>query len=120
LGETIALLFPVDRREPFHPVMIEMMANGRPVIGFRRGAVPEVIDEGATGFLVDSVDDALMALPRALALDRKRLRFRFEQRFSVERMARNYVAFYEDVLSSATGNTLVRASTMDQPARDAA
>ena len=120
LGEAMALLFPIDWPEPFGLVMIEAMANGTPVIGFRRGAVPEVIDVGVTGFLVDSVDDALAALPRALALDRKRIRCRFEERFSVERMARDYVALYEGALNHAAGNALVLASTMDQPARDAA
>ena len=120
LGEAMALLFPIDWPEPFGLVMIEAMANGTPVIGFRRGAVPEVIDEGVTGFLVDSADDALAALPRALALDRKRIRRRFEERFSAERMARDYVALYEGALNHATGNALVLASTMDQPARDAA
>jgi glycosyltransferase involved in cell wall biosynthesis len=82
--------------------------------------VPEVIDEGVTGFLVESVDGALAALPHALALDRKRIRFQFEQRFSVERMARDYVALYEGALNHATGNAFVLASTIDQPARDAA
>jgi glycosyltransferase involved in cell wall biosynthesis len=120
LGEAMALLFPIDWPEPFGLVMIEAMANGTPVIGFRRGAVPEVIDEGVTGFLVDSADDALAGLPCALALDRKRIRRRFEERFSAERMARDYVALYEGALNHAAGNALVLASTMDQPARDAA
>jgi glycosyltransferase involved in cell wall biosynthesis len=121
LGDAMALLFPIDWPEPFGLVMIEAMANGTPVIGFRRGAVSEVIDEGVTGFLVDSVDGAIAALPHALALDRNRVRLRFEERFSVGRMAQDYIALYESALSGgAVGNALVLASTMDQPARDAA
>jgi len=120
LGDAMALLFPIDWPEPFGLAMIEAMANGTPVIGFRRGSVPEVIDEGVTGFIVDSVDEALAALPLALALDRKRIRSRFEERFSAERMALDYVALYEAVLGTGTVNTLVLASTVDQPTRDAA
>src|SRR5437660_3207617 len=107
LGRAMALLFPIDWPEPFGLVMIEAMANGTPIIAFRRGAVPEVIDEDVTGFIVDSVDGALAALPLALALDRKRIRSRFEERFSGERMSRDYVALYVGVLCSGKGNALV-------------
>ena len=120
LGAAIALLFPADWPEPFHPVMTEAMANDRLAIGFKRGVVPESIGVGVTGFLVDSVDGAFAACPHALALDCKRFRFQFEERFSVERMARDYVTLYEGALNHAMGNALVLASTMDQPARDAA
>src|ERR1700760_4142850 len=85
LGRAIALLFPIDWPEPFGLVMIEAMANGTPIIAFRRGSVPEIVDEGVTGFIVDSVDAAVAAVPRAAALDRSRVRRCFEKRFSVER-----------------------------------
>jgi glycosyltransferase involved in cell wall biosynthesis len=78
--------------------MIEAMANGTPIIAFGRGSVPEVIDEGRTGFVVDGVDRAVAAVPRATALDRSAVRHCFEERFSVERMARDYIELYDDVL----------------------
>jgi len=98
LGRAGALLFPIDWPEPFGLSMIEAMANGTPVVGFRRGAVPEVIDEGVTGFIVDDVDAAVAAVPRALQLDRRSVRRQFELRFCVERMARDYLAVYEGLL----------------------
>ena len=98
LGDALALLFPIDWPEPFGLVMIEAMANGTPVIGFRRGSVPEIIDDGVTGFVVDSVDAALAVMPKVAAFDRRRVRRRFEERFSVERMAREYVALYDNAL----------------------
>ena len=91
LGHAMALLFPIDWPEPFGLVMIEAMANGTPVIAFRRGSVAEIIDHGLTGFIVDSIDEAVAAIPLARALDRAEIRRRFEDRFSVERMARDYV-----------------------------
>jgi glycosyltransferase involved in cell wall biosynthesis len=98
LGEAAALLFPIDWPEPFGLAMIEAMANGTPTIAFRCGSVPEVIDEGLTGFIVDNVDAAAAAVVPALALDRAAVRRRFEQRFTAERMARAYVAVYEGSL----------------------
>jgi glycosyltransferase involved in cell wall biosynthesis len=119
-GDAVALLFPINWPEPFGLVMIEAMANGTPVIGSRRGSVPEIIDDGVTGFVVNSVDAALGVLPEAISLDRAKVRRRFEERFSVERMARDYVALYDEALRRGTVNALVRARTIDQPARDAA
>ena len=101
LGAAAALLFPIDWPEPFGLVMIEAMANGTPVIAFRRGAVPEVVDEGVTGFIVDSIDDAVAAVPRVLRLDRSAVRERFAERFGVERMARDYLAIYEGLIDGA-------------------
>jgi glycosyltransferase involved in cell wall biosynthesis len=95
LGDAAALLFPVDWPEPFGLAMIEAMANGTPVIATRRGSVSEIVDDGITGFVVDDVEDALQALPRALSLDRARVRQQFERRFSGQRMARDYVDVYE-------------------------
>jgi glycosyltransferase involved in cell wall biosynthesis len=107
LGQAIALLFPIDWPEPFGLVMIEAMANGTPVIAFRRGSVPEVIDDGVTGFVVDSVDRAVAAVPRATALDRGAIRHRFEARFSAERMARDYVELYGDLLRRSSIGAIV-------------
>jgi len=95
LGDAAALLFPIDWPEPFGLAMIEAMANGTPVGAMRRGSVPEVIDEGITGFVVDDVAGALNALPHAPRLDRGRVRQHFERRFSSDRMARGYLAVYE-------------------------
>ena len=95
LGEARALLFPIDWPEPFGLVMIEAMACGTPVLAFRHGSVPEVIDDGVTGRIVDSVPEALAAMPELLALDRRAVRRRFEERFTAERMAHDYVKLYE-------------------------
>lgn len=94
LGEATALLFPIDWPEPFGLVMIEAMAHGTPVIAFRRGAVPEVIDEGLTGWVVDDVEEAVSAVGRLQALDRRNIRRTFESRFTAARMAEDYVELY--------------------------
>jgi glycosyltransferase involved in cell wall biosynthesis len=98
LGEARALLFPIDWPEPFGLVMIEAMACGTPVLAFRRGSVSEVIDEGVTGHVVDSADEAVRKLGQVLALDRGRVRRRFEERFTVSRMAKDYVSIYEKLI----------------------
>ena len=119
LGRAMALLFPINWPEPFGLVMIEAMANGTPVIAFRRGSVPEIIDEGVTGFVVDSVDGAVAAIPGAAALDRRRIRCRFEERFSVERMARDYIELYDGVLRRSSLEAVV-LSTRAAGQREAA
>ena len=111
LGQAMALLFPIDWPEPFGLVAIEAMANGTPVIALRRGSVPEIIDEGVTGFVADSIDTALAAVPRAAALDRGGVRRRFEERFSVERMARGYVELYDGVLRRSAIDTVVLSTS---------
>ena len=98
LGGALALLFPVDWPEPFGLVMIEALACGTPVIAYRRGSVPEVIDDGVTGFVVDGVEDAVEAVRRVPALDRRACRRAFEHRFTASRMARDYVTIYERLL----------------------
>ena len=98
LGEAQALLFPIDWPEPFGLVMIEAMACGTPVLAFRQGSVSEIIDQGVTGAIVDTMDEAVRMLPRVLALDRRAVRRRFEQRFSSARMASDYVALYRSLL----------------------
>jgi glycosyltransferase involved in cell wall biosynthesis len=104
LGDAAALLFPIDWPEPFGLVMIEAMASGTPVIAFRRGSVAEVIDEGVSGTIVEDVDQAVSAVQRVMALDREQVRRRFEDRFTVERMARDYLRVYDMI---ATGAPLV-------------
>jgi glycosyltransferase involved in cell wall biosynthesis len=98
LGDAMALLFPIDWPEPFGLAIIEAMANGTPVIAFKRGSVPEILDEGVTGFVVDSIDEAVATIQLAKALDRGMIRCRFEERFSAERMARDYVTLYSELL----------------------
>lgn len=94
LGEARALLFPIDWPEPFGLVMIEAMACGTPVLAFRHGSVPEVVEDGVTGRIVGSVEEAIAAVPQVMAMDRRKVRRRFEERFTAERMARDYVALY--------------------------
>jgi glycosyltransferase involved in cell wall biosynthesis len=94
LGNARALLFPIDWPEPFGLVMIEAMACGTPVIAFERGSVPEVVDEGVTGFVVGTIAEAVAALGRIDRLSRKSVRRHFEQRFTVERMAQDYLKAY--------------------------
>jgi glycosyltransferase involved in cell wall biosynthesis len=95
LGDAIALLFPIDWPEPFGLTMIEAMACGTPVIGFRRGSVPEIIDDGVTGFIVDDLDAAVACVARVRGLSRKRCRERFERRFNVAQMSQGYCRVYE-------------------------
>ncbi|WP_211945562.1 glycosyltransferase family 4 protein [Cupriavidus yeoncheonensis] len=94
LGGARALLFPIDWPEPFGLAMIEAMACGTPVIAFRCGSVPEVIDDGVNGFVVDSVDEAVAAVGRIGEIDRRAVRRAFLARFSAERMAHDYLALY--------------------------
>jgi glycosyltransferase involved in cell wall biosynthesis len=103
LGGAEALLFPIDWPEPFGLVMIEALACGTPVIAFRGGSVPEVIEDGVTGFVVDSVEEACAAVDRIGTLDRRRCRQSFERRFTAARMARDHVAVYEAVIRRAGG-----------------
>ena len=95
LGNAHALLFPIDWPEPFGLVMIESLACGTPVIAWRNGSVPEVIDDGRTGFIVESVDEAVSAVSRVGGLNRETCRQVFEERFDAERMTREYVEVYE-------------------------
>lgn len=94
LGNAAALLFPIDWPEPFGLVMIEAMACGTPVIAMRRGSVPEVIEHGVSGFIVDNVDEAVTAVGRLGLIHRSAVRAAFERRFTVERMAEDYVEIY--------------------------
>jgi glycosyltransferase involved in cell wall biosynthesis len=95
LRNAIALLFPIDWPEPFGMVLIEALACGTPVVAFAQGAVPEIIEDGVTGFLVDSVDAAVEAVRRVPRLSRESCRAAFEARFTAARMASDYVAVYQ-------------------------
>ncbi|HEY6926569.1 MAG TPA: glycosyltransferase family 4 protein [Steroidobacteraceae bacterium] len=98
LGQARALLFPIDWPEPFGLVMIEAMACGTPVIAYPEGSVPEIIEKD-TGFLVNNMDEAVAAVSRLDELDRKAIRDRFEDRFSAQRMAHDYVEIYRRLLA---------------------
>jgi glycosyltransferase involved in cell wall biosynthesis len=99
LGEASALLFPIDWPEPFGLVMIEAMACGTPVIAFPTGSVPEVIDDGLTGFIVNDEVEAVHAIRRLEELDRRKVRARFEGRFTADRMARDYFCCYDALVT---------------------
>ena len=101
LANASALLFPIDWPEPFGLVMIEAMACGTPVIAFRRGSVPEVIDHGVTGFIVDDEEQAMQAIKHVPELDRTRVRTGFERRFTSRRMAEDYVRHYQLLLEKS-------------------
>jgi glycosyltransferase involved in cell wall biosynthesis len=109
LGKALALVMPVDWPEPFGLVMIEAMGCGTPVIAWRRGSVPEIVDDGLTGFIVDDLESAMDAVDRAARSHRRRVRAVFEARFPVERMAREYLAIYERLLDAAWGGERVAA-----------
>ncbi|HEX2164084.1 MAG TPA: glycosyltransferase family 4 protein [Thermoanaerobaculia bacterium] len=99
LGGARALLFPIDWPEPFGLVTIEALACGTPVVAWPHGAVPEVLEDGVTGFLVDSVEAAAAAVERIGTLSRRRCREVFEERFSTPRMADDYLALYERLIA---------------------
>ncbi|HXG65160.1 MAG TPA: glycosyltransferase, partial [Blastocatellia bacterium] len=98
LGNAYALLFPINWPEPFGLVMIEAMACGTPVIAFRAGSVPEVMVDGASGYIVDNVEGAVRAVEKVATLDRRECRRVFEERFTATRMAEDYLALYESLL----------------------
>jgi glycosyltransferase involved in cell wall biosynthesis len=95
LANAYALLFPIDWPEPFGLVVIEAMACATPVIAYRSGSVPELVEDGVTGFIVENIGAAVQAVDKVRRLDRKMCRQRFEQRFSAERMARGYLEIYD-------------------------
>ena len=98
LGEAMALVCPYDWPEPFGLVLIEALACGTPVLAYRRGSIPEIIEDGVTGFVCEGLDEMTAAVQRIPDIDRRRCRWAFDQRFSVERMARDYVRVYEQAM----------------------
>jgi glycosyltransferase involved in cell wall biosynthesis len=115
LGNAMALLFPIDWPEPFGLVMIEAMSCGTPVIAFRRGSVPEIIEDGVSGFIVEDIEQATRAVSQIGALSRNEVRRCFERRFTVERMAADYVSIYCSLIEArrASGQP---GTNDDQPA----
>jgi glycosyltransferase involved in cell wall biosynthesis len=100
LGRAKALLFPISWPEPFGLVMIEAMACGTPVVAFNSGSVPEVMEDGLTGFVVSDIEGAVAAVSRVDRLFRPTIRSRFEERFSAGAMARDYLRIYEQLTAS--------------------
>ncbi len=111
LGNAAALLFPIAWREPFGLVMIESMACGTPVVAFNNGSVPEILENGLTGFIVNSEEDAVRALRGIERLDRARIRAEFNRRFTAQHMAQNYLKLY-----SRLAKMRIPASTLHAPA----
>jgi glycosyltransferase involved in cell wall biosynthesis len=100
LSGAMVLLVPIDWPEPFGLVMIEAMACGSPVIAFNRGSVPEIVDEGLTGFVVEDETGAIGAVDRLGHLSREKIRKQFEKRFTARRMAQDYLAVYRSLAAS--------------------
>ena len=99
LAGAAALLFPIDWPEPFGLVMIEAMSCGTPVIAWKNGSVPEVMDNGVSGRIVESIEEAIAAVDEVVAMDRSTVRECFEQRYTAERMARDYVDIYKRLIA---------------------
>ncbi|OAP36530.1 glycosyl transferase [Sinorhizobium glycinis] len=114
LGNAAALLFPINWPEPFGLVMIEAMACGTPVLGFRYGSAPEVIEDGVSGILVDWVEEAVARMDEVLRLDRRRVRAAFERRFTTERMTRDYLEIYRNLPGLRTESSATRAAASDR------
>jgi glycosyltransferase involved in cell wall biosynthesis len=110
LGNARALLFPIDWPEPFGLVMTEAMACGTPTVAYRCGSVPEIIDHGLTGFIVEGEDAAVEAVDQAASLDRATCRRIFERRFSSDQMASAYSRVYQRVIGRKGGMTLENSS----------
>ena len=117
LGNACAFLFPVCWPEPFGLVMIEAMACGTPVLACSAGAVAEVVDPGVTGVIVENPDQAIVAVSQAMALDRHKVRRRFEERFSAQRMARDYVHVYRNLVKTNSRAELGNPSSGDGSVR---
>jgi glycosyltransferase involved in cell wall biosynthesis len=100
LGSGAALLHPIRFAEPFGLSVVESMACGTPVIAYRKGSMPEVIDEGVTGRLVGDVDEAVAAVAGVTGLDRAKCAARARERFSADRMVEDYLAIYRKIVSS--------------------
>jgi glycosyltransferase involved in cell wall biosynthesis len=98
LRDAIAMLFPIDWREPFGMVLIEALACATPVIAFNRGSVPEIITNGKTGYIVENIDEAVTALQRIHEINRTECRRTFDNRFSAATMAKNYLKLYEKLV----------------------
>lgn len=106
LGNAAALVFPIAWPEPFGLVMIEAMACGTPVIAFNNGSVPEVLENGLTGFIVENEQQAIAAVAKIGTLDRSKIRAEFERRFTAHHMAENYLKLYARLAEQQRGKTV--------------
>jgi len=120
LGQALALVFLIDWPEPFGLAMIEAMACGTPVLAFRRGSVEEVVEEGLTGHIVDSMEQATAIAARVRMLDRRVVRRRFEERFTAARMAKDYVRVYNSAIRSNVKLVLDQAASLQASAAEPA
>ncbi len=98
VGNALALVCPYDWPEPFGLVLIEALACGTPVLAYRRGSIPEVIEDGITGFVCENLSEIIAAVDRLGEIDRRRCRASFDKRFTADRMARDYVTLYERII----------------------
>ena len=115
LGQAMALVCPYDWPEPFGLVLIEALACGTPVLAYRRGSIPEIIEDGATGFVCEGLDEMTTAVKRIPEIDRRRCRWAFEQRFSAERMAQDYLRVYEQAIGNISATEAGAASLISWP-----
>jgi glycosyltransferase involved in cell wall biosynthesis len=112
LGDAIAVLCPYDWPEPFGLVLIEALACGTPVVAYRRGSIPEIIDDGVTGFVCDNLNEMVSAIARVPLINRQRCRESFEARFTVERMVEDYLTLYQRIATVPVGvSALARVGT---------
>jgi glycosyltransferase involved in cell wall biosynthesis len=105
LGDAAAVLCPYDWPEPFGLVLIESLACGTPVLAYRRGSIPEIIDDGVTGFVCETLDEMVSAIGRIPLITRQHCRWAFEERFTVQRMVEDYLALYERICAEAAAGT---------------
>jgi glycosyltransferase involved in cell wall biosynthesis len=108
VGNALALVCPYDWPEPFGLVLIEALACGTPVLAYRRGSIPEIIEHGTTGFVSENLSEMVAAVERLGEIDRQRCRASFDQRFTADRMARDYVALYERIIEERAAVTTPR------------
>ena len=106
LGGARALLFPIDWPEPFGLVMIEALACGTPVLAFDCGSVPEIVEDGRSGYVVNNVADAIEAVQKIDRLDRAMCRWSFLERFTARRMAKDYLALYQELIGASESATV--------------
>ncbi|MDH4154427.1 MAG: glycosyltransferase family 4 protein [Nitrospira sp.] len=105
VGNAMALVCPYDWPEPFGLVLIEALACGTPVLAYRRGSIPEIINHGVTGYVCETVDEMVQAVGQVPLIERRRCRASFDERFTADRMARDYVALYERILEGVAMQT---------------
>lgn len=120
VGNALALVCPYDWPEPFGLVLIEALACGTPVLAYRRGSIPEVIDHEVTGFVCETLTEMAEAVGQLSLIDRRRCRSAFEERFTADRMARDYVALYERLIAqkSVPVSPRISSKTSRQPIED--